>query len=101
MVTREAMRDNRGAVAGESEGTEVIPNTIPGGSMVLLSRNFPRTFPFQSESRRGGNPNGFLASIRSKLMRPVITVSSVPQFCRIESPQDVILSGAVCVSGVL
>lgn len=37
-----------------------------GKSMVYLSSNFPRTFPFQSESRRGGNPNGFLTTESEK-----------------------------------
>jgi hypothetical protein len=72
------MSGSRGAVTGdgrrrptrtlgcESANGAVIPNTIPGGSMVLLSGNFPRTFPFQSESRRGGNPNGFLTTESEK-----------------------------------
>jgi hypothetical protein len=59
-------RRGGGGLGGESANGAVIPNTIPGGSMVLLSGNFPRTFPFQSESRRGGNPNGFLTTESEK-----------------------------------
>lgn len=43
-----------------------FPHTIVSDSMVLLNCNFPRTFPFQSESRRGGNPNGFLTTESKK-----------------------------------
>jgi hypothetical protein len=71
--------------------------------MVLLSGNFPRTFPFQSESRRGGNPNGFLTHAQevSPMRKLVVTLPSIHQKSRIESPQSTILSGHFALGGAL
>jgi hypothetical protein len=87
------------AVAGESEGTEVIPNTIPGGSMVYFSRCL--TSPIQQETpvlADGGFSNP--SKGRDPMHELYLSYDSTIQ---IANPIPLVLmnSGVICVKAVL